>query len=89
MFSLGAAAEGLTALLSFSSSLACPVHCHPSLALPLLTGLAIGILIGLALGFWIALQVLLPRSVLTPDIPARQPTDLRRRPSRLAGYLHE
>lgn len=55
MFSWGAVAEGLTALASFSSSLGCPAHCHPSLALPLVTGLSLGFVLGLGFGLWLAL----------------------------------
>ena len=89
MLSGGAVADGISTLLAFSNSLSCPVHCHPSLWLPLAAGLAFGILIGLGLGLWLAFQLLRPFPVPSPDLRAQPSADLRRRSARLAGYLHE
>ena len=85
-----AVAEGIALLSTFSTSLSCPAHCYPSSLIPWISGIALGLVFGLLTGLWLAWHLFsfasssrVPPEFTSPDPP------LRRRTSRLQGYLYE
>ena len=87
MWGAAALLEAAGVLSTFSWSLSCPAHCHPSIFPVFASGFLAGLVLGIASAFWICWAFLIIPPVAHPSTSPSQ--SRYNQLARLRAYVHE